>query len=284
MTDPLDPDPDPALAPSIFISDYDLPPGGTVVIPPMPRSEGGLIQSVKGAVLQALREALSNSSLFDRNQKIYIDIDYPLIETQYPGIWVQFTPTRLARAGLGHEVPIQNEDQSWSFVQEWTFTGTVSLSIAALTSKDRDKLSDALIMMLAFARTPQLVITKPQVDVKQNRSLITALDANPYVAMTINTDTITPGGQQATQGTPWQNDALTYEDTYSFDMVGQFNIEFSNDGLYLLSRIDPRVEVVSGVPAYNPLLWANAPQTQPIGSAPAFDGQQNPSNVNFPGM
>lgn len=274
----------PELAPSIFIADQDFPAGGTVVVPPIPRSNGGLIQSVKGAVLQALRDALSNTTLFDKDMAVYIDLDYPLVQTQYPGIWVQFTPTKLARAGLGHEVPVQEEDESWSFIQEWTFTGTVSLTIAALSSRTRDKLSDALIMMLAFARTPQLVITKRQEDADQNRSLISALDANPYVAMTVNTDTITPGGQQASMGTPWQNDALTYEDTYSFDMVGQFMIKFSNDGLYTLSRIDPAFHVVSGTPEYNPVLWADQPPVQPFGSGPAFGGQQNPSNVDFPGM
>lgn len=268
-------------APSVFISDQNFPPGGTVVIPPLPRSDGGLIQSVKGAMLTALRDALGNTTMFDKKSPIYVDLDYPLVQTQYPGVWVQFTVSKLARAGLGHEVPVQNEDETWSFIQEWTFMGTVSLTVVALKSRDRDKISDALIAMLAFARTPQLVITKNQADVKQNRALLNALDNNPYVAISINTDTITPGGQQATQGTPWQNDALIYEDTYSFDMVGQFNIKFSNDGLYTLSRIDPVLDVISGTPEYNEVLWADQPPFQP-GSAPAFGGAGNPANVDFP--
>jgi hypothetical protein len=272
------------LAPSIFFSDYQQPPAGSTIIPHLPRSEGGLIQSVKTAMLAALRETLRGTSLFIQNgRELYIDLDYPLVPEQYPGMWVQFSPTKLNRAGLGHEVPVQDTTTGgWSFIQEWTFTGSVTITIAALDSRTRDRLSDALIMMLAFARTPQLVITKPQEDTKAYRSLLETLDENPYVAMTINTDVITPGGQSASMGTPWQNDALTYEDTYSFDMVGQFNISFANDGLYLLSRIDPRVQVMEQGQPYEPQFWTDTPNNGPYGSGPGPGGSQNPTNVDFP--
>lgn len=272
------------LAPSIFFSDYAQPPAGSTIIPHLPRSEGGLIQSVKSAMMAALREALRGTSLFIQgDRELYIDLDYPLTQQQYPGIWVQFSSTKLNRAGLGHEVPVLDETSgNWIFIQEWTFTGTVTITIAALDSRSRDKLADTIIMMLAFARTPQLVITKPQEDTKQNRSLIEVLDDNPYVAMTINTDVITPGGQSASMGTPWQPDALTYEDTYSFDMVGQFNISFANDGLYLLSRIDPRVQVTEQGQPYESQFWLDSPVNGPYGSGPAPGGSQNPANVDFP--
>ena len=258
--------PNNAFGPSVFMSDYDLPAPGTQVVPPMPRSQGGLIEAVKTAVTQALRSAMSNTSLFDPGQSIYIDLEYPSIQTQYPGIWVQFSVTKLNRAGLGHEVPTQDSDGNWSFIQEWIFTGRVNLTICALKSRDRDKIADALIMQLAFSRTPEIVLTQPGVDTKQFRSLVSALDANPYVAMTLQTDVLIPGGQQVTQGVPWADNVLGYEDSYSFDLVGQFNVQFAHDGLYLLSRIDnyPLLDASANNPPTQSQLWASEAPVGPI--------------------
>lgn len=254
------------LGPSIFMSDYEFPPMGTTVVPPLPKSEGGLIQSVKGAIVMALRDALQKTTLFDPGQAVYIDLEYPMRQVQYPGIWVQFSTTKLNRSGIGHEVTVQDPDTGvWSFVQEWTFLGRVTLTIAALRSIDRDRLADALIANIAFARPPNLLLTQPQADTKQYRSLITALDENPYVSMTLNTDTIVPGGQTISMGTPWKDDELTYEDNYSFDLVGQFNLQFSHDGVYSLAAIEPNLSVMNGAQPYNPSLWLDAIPSGPVG-------------------
>jgi hypothetical protein len=240
--DPQEPN-NTGFAPSVFMSDYDFPTGGSVQIPPLPRSDGGLIQSVKASTTAALRDALQGSVSTDTTQKVSVSLDYPLKQIQYPSIWVQFSITKLNRSGVGHEIQIQDKDGNWSFVQEWTFMGRITLTIVALKSLDRDKLSDSVICALAFARPPELLITKPQADTKQNRGLITALDENPYVALTLQLDTIIPGGQTTSMGTPFADDILTYEDSYSFDLVGQFNLAYTNDGTYTLSRIDPAINL-----------------------------------------
>ncbi len=232
-----------------------------------------------------MRDALQSTSLFVTGQAVYIDLDYPMQQVQYPGIWVQFAVTKLNRAGIGHEITVQNPDTGkWSFIQEWMFMGRITLTICALKSIDRDRLADALIANIAFARTPELLLTMPQADTKQNRSLITALDENPYVAMTLNTDTIIPGGQSVSMGTPWKDDLLTYEDNYSFDLVGEFNLQFTNDGTYTLARIDPYFNVgnATNVP-YNPTQWLDAVPTAPIGGGLRNpSGQMNPANINIP--
>lgn len=262
-------------APSIFMSDYEVPPTGSQVIPPLPRSEGGLIESVKTAIVQALRTAMSGTSLFDSGQAVYIDLEYPSVQTQYPGIWVQFSVTKLNRAGIAHEVPVQDKNGKWSFVEEWIFTGRVTLTIAALKSRDRDKIADALIMQLAFSRTPERVLTKPHDDTKRYRSLVAALDANPYIAMTIQTDVLTPGGQQVTQGVPWGDNVLGYEDSYSFDLVGNFNVQFANDGLYILSRINPVPTLMETEQPYNPAQWLGNKTSLPLNGGLRYGGEGN---------
>lgn len=205
----------------------------------LPKSEGGIIEAVKRAVVIALRDAIQGMELRLEGKKLYIDLEYPMEEAQYPGIWVQFSPTQLTRAGIGHELPVRDGD-NWALIQEWMFTGRITLSLAAMKSLDRDRLADLVISNLAFARPPDLVLTKPDEDTKQYRSLITTLGNNPYVSISLNTDTIIPGGQDVNPGAPWAggDNVLVYTDSYSVDAMGHFNVKFLHDGTYTLSRLD----------------------------------------------
>lgn len=280
---PPDPQyPESGYAPSVFMADYQFPPGGSVKIPPLPQSDGGLIQSVKSATVLALRDALSNITLADSDQAINISLEYPLEPLNYPSIFVQFSVSKLNRSGVGHEVQVQDPDtQEWSFIQEWTFMGRITLQILALSSVDRDQLADSVISSLAFARPPELLLTKPQADTKQHRGLITALDENPYVAMALQLDVILPGGQTVSQGTPFAENWLTYEDSYSFDLVGQFNLQYSHDGMYTLARIDASPVVSPTSYPYNGQIWQ--PPVGPPGIAPFnASGQTNVGNTDYP--
>jgi hypothetical protein len=226
------------FASSIFSADFNQPIPGSEVPETIPGSEGGVIEAVKRAVVMALREALVRTNITVNGSPVYVDLEYPMKKEQYPGIWVQFSVVKLNRAGISHEVWVQDANLNWTPIQEWMFNGRVTLTIVALKSLERDRIADSIISMFAFSRTPELVISQPNANTKQYRTLLTALDQNPYVAMTLNTDTITPGGQTASMDVPWQQDVLAYEDSYSFDLLGNFNIKFTRDGAYTLSRVD----------------------------------------------
>ena len=226
------------FASSIFSADFNQPIPGSEVPETIPGSEGGVIEAVKRAVVMALREALIRTNITVNGSPVYVDLEYPMKKEQYPGIWVQFSVVKLNRAGISHEVWVQDANLNWTPIQEWMFNGRVTLTIVALKSLERDRIADSIISMFAFSRTPELVISQPNANTKQYRTLLTALDQNPYVAMTLNTDTITPGGQTASMDVPWQQDVLAYEDSYSFDLLGNFNIKFTRDGAYTLSRVD----------------------------------------------
>jgi hypothetical protein len=237
------PDDDELFAPSVFMADYDLPEPSTVANEPMPRAtEGGMVEMVKRAVVTAVREAVTNVGMTINDQPIHIDLEYPTKEVHYPGIWVQFSPTSVKRAGIGHEAMVKDGDGNWCPIQEWEFQGRVTLSIVALKNKDRDRISDMVRGVLAFARPIDLVLTKPTEDTKQHRALLATITENPYIAMTPNTDVIYQSGQGVDVGVPWQDDArdntLVYTDGHAFDVLGQFNVKFRHDGLYELARID----------------------------------------------
>lgn len=208
-----------------------------------------MIETVKRAVMGALREALSGTSLnhLVNGTDVTIDMEYPIQKESYPGVWVQFSFNEIVQAGIGHEPLIRTvvspatntvpEVVNWEPIREVQFKGRVTLTIVALTSLERDRIADAVITMLAFSRPPESVITKANEDTKQFRQLIGSLAANPYVCITINHDQIMPGGQAMTTGVPWDEEIPGYEDTYSFDIIGQTNIVFRNDGTYILRNV-----------------------------------------------
>ena len=252
MTDPTPP----TYGPDMFASDLTLPDPATVLNEPLPRawSAGGLIEAVKRCVIMGLRESFNNSSLGGTDTEYYIDIEYPTDVNKYPGIWVQFAIEQLSRAGLAMETWTKDE-RGWGPIQEWSFNGRITLTIAARSSKDRDRLADTVIAELAFARPPDLVLYNPATNANQRRGLITALDENPYVSMTLNTDVVNSGGQTVTTGTPWAQNVLLYEDNYSVGCHGQFNIRFSFDGVYELAEIRTRPTIMADNVEYFPEQW-----------------------------
>lgn len=244
MTDPVVP----PTAPDIFYN--QLPPQdlSTQVNEVPPNSDGGMIESVKRAVVVALREALTNTSLSlsVQNTEIHVELEYPMKEEQYPGVWVQFSVSKIQRMGLGHEI-WQLINGNWVAKQEMTYEGRVTLTIMALTNKERDRIADSLLMMLSFSRPPEVVLTM-STDTKKYRNFMTSLDQSPYVSLTVNSDILHPGGQTVNIGVPWQEDIPAYVDTYSFDLIGQYMYTFDHDGTYTLSRIDQYPQIMDEPP------------------------------------
>lgn len=211
---------------------------------PFPGAGGsGMIETVKRAVILALRDSITGTTLGGdvSGAEVTVDMEYPMKKEHYPGIWVQFSFTEMVSSGVGHEVLTStvglDDEVNWEPVKEFQFRGRISLTIVALTSLERDRLADAVVSMLMFSRPPEYVITKVSEDTKQFRQLINSLAHNPYVSMTINHDEVIPGGQAMTTGVPWDEEIPGYEDTYSFDMLGQTNITFLHDGTYSLSAV-----------------------------------------------
>jgi len=266
----------PPTAPSIFISDYPPPVPGTEIPETIPGSAGGVVESVKKAVVSALRESIANTSLSfpTKGTQVHIELEYPMAEEQYPGIWVQFATTRLQRMGLAQEFWVK-EGENWNAVQEWQVQGRVTMTILALSNLERDRIADSLIMLFAFSRTPEPVITKPHKNTNKYRQFITALDENPYVAMTVNTDILTGGGQSVNVGVPWQPDILAYTDAYSFDVIGNFNYVFGDDGTYSLARIERYNELVPEGFDLNSTIYNNNWPSPPSGGPSHPGGAKN---------
>lgn len=189
----------------------DPEPGYDPKTEPLPGSPGGVVEVVKRSVVTALRAAITGSSLSTHDgSRVHVDLEYPVAVEQYPGIWVQFSLTKLQQSGIGHEWV---EDDG-SVIRQWYQDGAVQLTIVALTSIERDRIADMLISYFAFSR--------PSADAPTMSPLYRELAENPYVSMTVNSDQLSPGGQSVTIGTPWDPDRLAYEDNYRFTLHGEF--------------------------------------------------------------
>lgn len=266
------PDDDERFAPSVFMHDYDLPDPAKVANTPLPRGvEGGVVETVKRAIVTAVRQALTDTGMTITTSAhgdppagdttVYVDLEYPIKEVHYPGIWVRFSITSLKRAGIDQEEWVEQEDGTWCPMQEWEVRGRSTLSVVAMRNKDRDRLADAIISMLAFSRPANVVLTDPAKDTQQNRSLQAALINNPHIAMTLNTDVLYPGGQGENIGTPFAPDLLAYEDSWAFDILGHFNVVFRHDGVYTLTRVDVEPEIVDSVPEHHAISpWYGIPE------------------------
>ena len=218
---------------------------------PFPGSSGGMIETTKRAIIGALRDALTDTSLngLVSGARITVDMEYPMVPEKYPGIWVQFSFTELNRAGIGMELMNKEvitpatdttpEVVVWEPLREFIFKGRATLTVVALTSLERDRLADGIITMLMFSRPPEQVITQASQDTKQFRAADRLPGQKPYISMTPITTMLNCRADEAmTTGVPWQADLMAYADSYSFDIEGQTNILFKHDGSYLLSRID----------------------------------------------
>lgn len=205
---------------------------------------------LKAAVVEALGATFTSTYPNVDFRQVYASIEYPADEANYPGIWVQYEDTdELSVAGINHietaVVPasggIPAQYQQWT---RWRFFGSVTLTMVAMTSLERDRLYDEVVRMFAFA--------------KQNPSLSpfrTKIEQNDFVAMNANFDDLRPFGDNAGPGTPWGTDEIVYEKSISFNIQGEFTGDVET---MVLTKLD-KVEVqpyVEGKPYPN---WPDQP-------------------------
>lgn len=180
-------------------------------LPPVSSENPTFKVAVKKAIIQAFRGTFTANYPDPILQSINVSMEYPAKVEDYPGIWVQFSFRDLETVGLGSHF----YDTNGQKYQLWMYGGTVTLTIVAMTSKERDTIADKLIQMLAFHGLNS-----------QAQSFQNTLEANQSINMSVNGDLIRAGGESTTVGAPWQPDVLVYTDVYSFDIMGQFASDF----------------------------------------------------------
>lgn len=169
------------------------------------------LQELKAALVEALKATFTGDYPEHDFRSIKIGIEYPIDRADYPGIWVNYDDTQeLTIAGIAH-TEIAEIDGHDVVVTRWRFGGTLTMTVTALSSLERDRLFDELIKVIAFAR------------VTESRSQFRdKIEQNDLLAMNANFDMMRPSGDNAAPGTPWGTDEFIYEKSISIDLIGEF--------------------------------------------------------------
>lgn len=170
-------------------------------------TQGRFIEAVKTTIITALQDTFDNDYPDVQFQNLNVSMEYPATETSYPGIWVKFSFSRLQIVGIG-AVFVNSQNQQY---KQWSFEGQATLQVFAMTSLERDRISDSLIYMFAFGELNPAT-----------SSFRAGISNNTFISMALNSDQLIPGGQEEAVGAPWQPDAIVYNDSYSFNLMGQF--------------------------------------------------------------
>lgn len=185
---------------------------------------------LKAALVEATRKHFSANYVDTDFANTWISIEFPKAKENYPCVWINFTESgEVAKAGIGHEeIIVSSDGLRVNTVTRWRFQGTVSFSVGAMTSLERDRLYDELVRMIAFAGFE---------DSNQSSVFKKSIEENDFVGIEMNFDTVHPSGDGAPPGTPWGTDETIYEKTLSTDLLGEFVSNPQTLSLALLSDI-----------------------------------------------
>jgi hypothetical protein len=184
--------------------------------------------ALKTAVVEALRATFDEQYPEADFRNIHIDIEYPMLPQDYPGMWVNYQDdAQVQRSGIGHVEYLQDDDGIWHAVGRWKFSGHVSLTIAAMSSMERDRLFDQVVRILMTS----------DVDSTLAGRFKRSVENNDKIGFIFNFDELTVTGEGASPGTPWGSEDIFYETTIEIDCIGEFISDPKNNALVSLSKI-----------------------------------------------
>lgn len=205
------------------------------------------ITATKVAIVEALRSVWfedqetntyrSDLKEFDKPYPRRISIEYSEEAEDWPFVLVQVRPSLIQWTGITPDEIINagpEDSPTWKRIRQGRFEASCMLQIMALTSGERDRIWDNLILLIMMGRTRSLT-----------RSFHSTLETNDLVGITINEASVRPIGDTISVGTPWDPEMLTYEATIEFDMTGVFYADEFNEDLVELTtaRIYPYLPI-----------------------------------------
>lgn len=196
---------------------------------------------LKTAVVEALRSVFTethpNPDFRGQNSPM-ISIEYPMEISHYPGIWVQYADNgEISTVGIDHvEHSVNEAADTYSRNGRWKFSGSVTMTIVALSSYERDRLFDEVVRIFVGARfNPALASFREKIE------------ENDLVGINVNFDDIESSGEATPMGTPWGTDEIIYETSLTFDLVGEFVTDQLTTELVPLSKLT-YMDYVDGTP------------------------------------
>lgn len=206
------------------------------------------IGNLKTALVESLRATFVEAYPEHDFRNIDVSIEYPMEEKNYPGVWVDFTPTQpIQSAGINHVewIRIEGEDSPRK-TTVFRYGGTILFTCVALTSLERDRLVDEMSKILAFG------LLNPERAIFRNK-----LIANDMIAVDPQWDKFGINGKAESQGTPWGTNEVVYEQTVSMDCTGLFRTDLQEVVMVPLT----------GITVYE---WVDGQTPPPVVSEPGW--------------
>lgn len=169
------------------------------------------LSHTKAMVVTALTTVFDDGYPVEDLRRLWVDIEYPVEQVKYPAIWVDYEDASpLAIAGIAH---VEHNELGQPFTR-WVFQGYVTMTVVALSSRERDRIYDELVRVIAFGNR--------QVDDPALSLFRQFIEDNEFIGAEMDFDQIESRGSAAAPGTPWGGDEMTYERTIAMQMRGEF--------------------------------------------------------------
>lgn len=164
------------------------------------------------------------------------NIEYPLVESSWPSVYVHFSPITTQWTGLDPNFYYVVSGTNIVCDRQIYFEGYIDFQVLAMTSEERDRLADSIDNLILF-----------DVQSAASTAFYNSIYNDDLVGMTILSSKTRPIGDTIVPGTPFSAEALSYEATIRAQCVGQAYEPKYDYNPPILSSI-----VVSGMAAYNP--------------------------------
>lgn len=193
----------------------------------------GPVEGLKTAVVTSIQNALEvQLKDYPENDPLHklsgnITMEYPLHEGEWPAMWIGFSFRKLTDTSI-NDIRYHGTVGNESEYKLWNFEGNASVTILALSSLERDRISDSFIRMFAFH------------DLHGSNNIFwSSMESQPYTMLHSAKSELKPMGQTDGPGiaVPWDSSLLGYADSYSFDLNGQFASNVYSGKLVRLSDI-----------------------------------------------
>lgn len=175
------------------------------------------------SIVEGLRTVYgSHPDLLIRNTKV--TLEFPNTKENYPTIVVRFLEGTVSNAGVGHAEFISSDpDEENSEVsthiefKHYFYKGNIEFRIYALSTLDRDLISDSLVQVLAMGDV--LAYTRPFKIRVYSR---TATPQSPWNFINLNTDILNSNGDSQLPA-PWgPEDVQVFQTGYRIGVFGEF--------------------------------------------------------------
>jgi hypothetical protein len=174
---------------------------------------------LKHAIVEGLRPVFANhpDPLLTPTK---VTLEFPNTKEKYPAILVRFNESQIYNAGVGHIEFLSVDGLTGKFkFKHYFYKGNVVFNIYALSSLDRDLISDTLVQTLGMSDL--MSYTRNFSDRVYFPDLTAYPDAT-WNFVNYNADVI-GGGSEGQLPAPWgPEDVLVYTTNYSVPVFGEF--------------------------------------------------------------